>query len=285
MCSASAKGLQAIAANLRGICRVCKGGARVTTDRIWSLRPQLTTFGHFWPHLTTSGHSGRNWPHLATSGHFWPLLATLAAIGRGGNCRREPCLQGSFNALQLACRGTAGKLQDNCKEDPKGICKGNARNLQGPTEEPQGSCRNVQRICKGPTSNSSEPARDLQGLQRRCKSHDWPHLVTPAATGHIWPLLAASDHIWPLLAAPSGHIWPSGHYWPLWPQLATSSHIWPRLATSGHNWPYLAIPGHIWPRLATSDLLFQSNQDFARTLSDPLHAYEETGPRHTPILF
>ena len=33
---------------------------------------------------------------------------------------RAPCQQGMFNAPQRACRGTAGKLQDNCKGKPKG---------------------------------------------------------------------------------------------------------------------------------------------------------------------
>ena len=47
MCGGSARGLQAIAANLQGICRVCKGGARATTGHIWSLPPQLATSDHF----------------------------------------------------------------------------------------------------------------------------------------------------------------------------------------------------------------------------------------------
>ena len=36
-----------------------------------------TSFGHFWPLLTTFDHF---WPLLTTLGHFWPLLATFWSL-------------------------------------------------------------------------------------------------------------------------------------------------------------------------------------------------------------
>ena len=102
---------------------------------------------------------------------------------------QEACggLQGIFTALQLAYRGTAGTLPDNCKGGPKGNLQGNCKGtvslrrpcLQGIFNALQRACRGTagklqanckedpNGICKGNAQNlqepAEEPAREVQG--------------------------------------------------------------------------------------------------------------------------